>query len=153
MLKEACKAGVWALGVALLVGGFAVVGYADDEDVPPPPVPDGYKGKKMPAGWWKDPQIIEAGKQVYVGKANEEVKCAECHGEDGEPTRKGRGARDFRKAQLIDRMSDDFWFWRISEGVPKTKMKGLKDLLTEEQRWQVMAYEYTFSKGAAKPRE
>lgn len=153
MLNGACKAWVWALGVALLVGGFAAVGFGGEEEKELPPVPDSYKGKKMPAGWWADPKMIEAGKQIYEGKANPKVECAECHGTDGQPTRKGRGARDFRKAKIIDRMGDDFWFWRVSEGVPKTKMKGWKKLLSEEQRWQVMAYEYTFSKGAAKPRE
>ena len=33
----------------------------------------------------------------------------------------------------------------MSEGVPKTKMKAWKQFLSEEQIWQVMAYEHQFS--------
>lgn len=126
---------------------LAILGIGEAELVPLVPVPADYQEKKMPEGWWTDPKVIEAGRQIYEGKVNPEVKCFECHGSDGVPTRKGRGARDFRNAKNINRYTDDFWFWRISEGVPKTKMVGWKDQITEEQRWQVMAYEHTFSHG------
>ena len=46
--------------------------------------------------------------------------------------------------------SDSVWFWRISEGVPNTKMKAWKSKLSEEDRWKVMAFERTFGlKGKA----
>ena len=38
-------------------------------------------------------------------------------------------------------------FWRVSEGVKKTKMKAWKESLTEEQRWQVIAYIHAYSHG------
>jgi len=41
--------------------------------------------------------------------------------------------------------SDSTWFWRVSEGVPKTKMKAWKEKLSEEDRWKVIAFEHTFS--------
>lgn len=134
---------------------LAIFGFGEEQELAPlVPVPDEYKGKQMPAGWWTDPKVLEAGKQIYEGKANPEVKCFECHGADGVPTRKGRGARDFRNATNTNRFSDEYWFWRISEGVPKTKMQGWKEHLSEEQRWQVMAYEHTFSHGGkAEPHE
>ncbi|MHB8483425.1 MAG: c-type cytochrome, partial [Nitrospiria bacterium] len=47
----------------------------------------------------------------------------------------------------MNQFSDSYWFWRISEGVPKTKMPSWKARLTEEQRWKAMAYEHTFSHG------
>jgi hypothetical protein len=40
--------------------------------------------------------------------------------------------------------SDSVWFWRISEGVPNTKMKAWKSKLSDEDRWKVMAFERTF---------
>ena len=41
-------------------------------------------------------------------------------------------------------------FWRVSEGVPNTKMKAWKEHLTEQQIWEVIAYDHTFSdKGQA----
>ena len=40
--------------------------------------------------------------------------------------------------------SDAAWFWRVNEGVPKTKMKPWKTKLTEEEIWKVIAYERTF---------
>jgi mono/diheme cytochrome c family protein len=80
------------------------------------------------------------------------VGCVDCHGKDGKP--KKRGVKNMTSAKVFNRYSDSFWFWRISEGVPKTKMKPWKDDLTEEQRWQVMAYEHTFSHGGkAEPHE
>ena len=134
---------------------MAIFGIREEQEVAPlVPVPDNYKGKKMPEGWWADPKVVEAGREIYEGKVNPEVKCFECHGSDGVPTRKGRGARDFRNTKNMNRFTDEYWFWRISEGVPKTKMQGWKDLLSEEQRWQVMAYEHTFSHGGkAEPHE
>ena len=56
-----------------------------------------------------------------------------------------KGARDLRDQKNTGRFSDSFWFWRVAEGVPKTKMKSWKALLSEEQIWQVMAYEHQFS--------
>jgi hypothetical protein len=41
--------------------------------------------------------------------------------------------------------SDSVWFWRISEGVPNTKMKPWKSKLTEEDRWKLILYERNFA--------
>ena len=119
------------------------LGGDDEAVVEHPPVPAEYKDKHMPAGGWTDPKAIEEGRKIFMGLVNPEVKCAKCHGEDGKPVK--AGARDFRQGKRMDTYEDSFWFWRISEGVPKTKMKPWKDLLTEAQRWQVMAFEHTFS--------
>ena len=90
------------------------------------------------------PQALEAGKAIYEGKTNPKVKCVGCHGEDGKPTRKGRGAPDFSDPSKA-RVSDAHWFWQISEGKRRTKMRSHKKHLTEEQRWQVIAYLRTFA--------
>jgi Cytochrome C oxidase, cbb3-type, subunit III len=110
--------------------------------VAPPPPPAEYADKHMPAGWWADDKIIEEGRQIFIGAKNIDVNCASCHGKDGKPVK--AGARDFRNTERMKLYSDSVWFWRISEGVPNTKMKAWKSKLPEEDRWKVMAFERTF---------
>ena len=124
----------------VLSGGMAY----SEEPVPLPEVPAEYADKKMPAGWLTDAKVIEEGALIYSGEVNPQVNCASCHGKDGKPVKKG--ARDFRDKAQMGRMSDAFWYWRVSEGVPKTKMKAWKSMLSEEQIWQVIAFERQFSK-------
>ena len=126
--------------VLVFVGGKA---YAEDP-APLPEVPAEYADKKMPAGFLTDPKVLAEGALIYTGEANPQVNCASCHGKDGKPVKKG--ARDFRDKAQMSRMSEAFWFWRVSEGIPKTKMKAWKSQLSEEQIWQVIAYERQFSK-------
>lgn len=150
MRRRAVQAAYMGVAMMGLVLGITVA-YGDE---PLPPVPPEYNNHSMPKGWWTDPKVIAAGKKIYMeGMPDEEgkiQKCAKCHGEDGNP--KLRGARDFRAETKINRYSDSYFFWRVSEGVPKTKMKGWKERLTDEQRWQVIAYVHTFSHGG-KPEE
>ena len=141
-------------GMSILMMGSALIlsgGMAFAEEEPPlPPVPAEYADKKMPAGGWTDPKAIEEGALIYSGELNPQVNCGSCHGKDGKPVKKG--ARDMRDPKNICRWSDSFWYWRISEGIPKTKMKAWKSMLSEEQIWHVMAYEHQFSHGG-KPSE
>jgi len=135
------------MGCALVLSG----GMASAEDLPPlPPIPAEYADKHMPAGGWTDPKAIEEGAKIYSGESNPVVNCGSCHGKDGQPVKKG--ARDLRDPKNVGRFSDSFWYWRIAEGIPKTKMKAWKSLLSEEQIWQVMAFEHQFSHGG-KPAE
>ena len=110
--------------------------------VPPPPAPAEYADKHMPAGWWSDPNIVEEGKQIFIGAKNPDVNCSSCHGKDGKPVK--AGARDFRVTDRMKLYSDSVWFWRISEGVPNTKMKSWKSKLSEEDRWKLVAFERNF---------
>ncbi|WDT76337.1 MAG: cytochrome c [Candidatus Manganitrophus sp.] len=131
----------------------------EDDDKALKPVPKAYADKHMPKGWWTDPKIVEEGKKLfetvmlefeYKGK-KEEVKegCATCHGIDPKKDRpKQRGARDFRVPKKMNQYSDSYWFWRVSEGVPKTKMPAWKDKLKEEEIWKIIAYEHTMSHGS-----
>jgi mono/diheme cytochrome c family protein len=131
---------IMMMGSALILSG----GMAFAEEEPPlPPVPAEYADKHMPAGGWTDPKAIEDGALIYSGEINPQVNCGSCHGKDGKPVKKG--ARDMRDPKNICRWSDSFWYWRISEGVPKTKMKAWKSQLSEEQIWHVMAFENQFS--------
>ncbi len=130
----------------LIIGGvaFLAAGCAEEQEStgPPPPAPPEYADKHMPAGWWADEKIIAEGKEIFEGVKNIDVNCSSCHGKDGKPVK--AGARDFRKGERMKLYSDSVWFWRISEGVPNTKMKAWKSKLSEEDRWKAMAYERTF---------
>ena len=136
----------YLLGVAMLgCAGWLVGGCAEEKESmePPPPAPAEYADKHMPAGWWADEKIIAEGKEIFEGVKNIDVNCSSCHGKDGKPVK--AGARDFRKGERMKLYSDSVWFWRISEGVPNTKMKAWKSKLTDENdRWKAMAYERTF---------
>ncbi len=110
--------------------------------VPPPAPPAEYADKHMPAGWFADPKIAEEGKEIFIGAKNPDVNCASCHGKDGKPVK--AGARDFRVTDRMKLYSDSVWFWRISEGVPNTKMKAWKSKLSEEDRWKLVAFERNF---------
>ena len=117
-----------------LIGGALTLATADEA------VPPDYAGKVMPPGWQSDPKVLTAGKEIYEGKAKPDVNCAKCHGNDGKPTRLGKGAPDLSDPAEGGKHSDTHWFWRISEKKSGTTMPGYKDKLTEEQRWQAIAY-------------
>lgn len=131
----------------LIIGSLVLVGCGGGEGpiVAPPAPPPEYADKHMPEGWWTDPQIIEQGRLIFIGEENIDVNCSSCHGKDGKPVK--RGARDFRVADRMSLYSDSVWFWRIAEGVPRTKMKAWKAKLPEEDIWKVIAYEHSFSHG------
>jgi mono/diheme cytochrome c family protein len=112
---------------------------------PPKPVPAEYANKHMPEGWWTDPKIFADGKEIFEGRFDVDVNCASCHGKTGKP--KKRGARDFRVQDRMKLYSDSYMLWRVSEGVPKTKMKAWKKKLSEEDRWKVIVYLHKFSHG------
>lgn len=136
------KSGLFVIGV-IMAGVVASCGGGGQDMSPVKPVPAEYANYHMPEGWWTDPKIMEEGKQIYEGKFDVDVNCSSCHGVTGAP--KKRGARDFRVAERMKLYSDSYMFWRISEGVPHTKMKSWKKKLTEEQRWKVMAYLWHFT--------
>ncbi len=131
--------------ISLFGGSLLMVSCTGGEGpiAPPPPVPAEYAEKRMPEGWWTDPKIIEEGRLIFTGEENIDVNCASCHGKDGKPVK--RGARDFRVQERMSLYSESAWYWRIAEGVPRTKMKPWKGKLSEEEIWKVIAYEHTFS--------
>lgn len=83
------------VGLSALMVGCALIlsgGMASAEDLPPlPSPPPEYADKKMPAGWWTDPKVIEEGGKIYRGEFKTEVNCSSCHGADGTPKKKGHG--------------------------------------------------------------
>ncbi len=131
---------------------------AEEKVKPLKPVPKAYANKNMPKGWWTDLEIIEEGKKIFETTVLEyEFKrktrtakegCATCHGINPQKDRpKKRGSPDFRIGERVNRFSDSYWFWRVSEGVAKTRMPGWKEKLTEAEIWKVIAYQHTWSHG------
>jgi len=129
------------MGLGLLIG--CTGGEGEGPIVPPPPAPGEYADMHMPADWWGDAGKMEEGRLLYIGETNPDVNCASCHGKDGKPVK--AGARDFRNAERMKLYSDSVWFWRISEGVPNTKMKAWKSKLSEEDRWKLVLYERNYA--------
>ncbi len=108
-------------------------------------IPKEYQDKHIPQGWWTDPNVLAEGKKIFEGMVNPEVVCAACHGRDGKPIL--TGARDLRDAAYVNKMTDSYMYWRVSDGVPLTPMTPWKDKLKEDQIWKVIAYAHTFSHG------
>ncbi|MFQ5543438.1 MAG: c-type cytochrome [Nitrospiria bacterium] len=140
----------------ILSHGWTVA--ADNKVKPLKPVPKTYANKHMPKGWWTNPKIIEEGEKIFYTTVLEyrfkrktrtaKEGCATCHGIDPQKDRtKKRGSPDFRISERVNRFSDSYWFWRISEGVAKTRMPPFKDKLSEEEIWKVIAYQHTWSHG------
>lgn len=79
-----------------------------------------------------------AGRGIYT------QNCAVCHGLEGY----GNGPNSLsleKKPPNFSRpyykqYSDEFWFYRVSEGVVGTRMPRWAETLTEEQRWYLVAY-------------
>jgi len=153
---------------SLMAGAMAVLALALWGTNPPPtrangdmheekgghahvPAPLEYADVHVPLSVWTDPMMIARGKEIYT------VRCAVCHGDQGD----GKGPAglalplkppDFRDKDGVAEMRDNYWFWRVSEGgqVEPFKSKGSamppwKGELSVEDRWAVMAYQHTYS--------
>ena len=134
------------LGIGFLVclgWASAMADEGAEEAIPPE-----YTGKIMPAKMHDDPKARVTGKEIYEGKVNPDVNCARCHGIDGKPTKLGKGAPDLSAPTASKKHSDAQWFWRVSEKTVGSIMPGYKDKLSEEQRWQVIAYLRTLTKSS-----
>ncbi len=132
--------------------------FADEpqQQKPLKPVPKAYAEKKMPTGWWTDEKIIAEGKRIFettVLKYEFKRKmrtakngCATCHSIDEKTDLpKKRGSPDFRISKRVNRFSEAYWFWRVAEGVPKTRMPPWKEKLSEGEIWKTIAYQHTWS--------
>ena len=99
-------------------------------------VPEPYTGLKAPEV--NDESLI-SGEQLYV------QNCLVCHGETGMgdgPAATGLDPAPAPIGHTTQMLADDLVFYRISEGGMEfeTSMPAWKDILTEEQRWDVIAY-------------
>ena len=96
-------------------------------------VPADYTGKTNPLS----ADASAEGAQVF------KTNCETCHGSQGHgdgPVGEALDPKPMNLAELQTVASDDYLFWRISEGRPGTSMPPWKNILTEEQSWQIVAF-------------
>lgn len=87
-------------------------------------------------------ELPEQARDLYL------MVCATCHGEQGDG---GGGAgqafnpppADFTTVE-VQKQSDGALFWKISEGRPPG-MLGYRQILSDEERWQLVTYLRTFA--------
>lgn len=97
------------------------------------PVPAEYAGLTNPLG----ADAVDEGAEVFG------INCEVCHGPRGYgdgPAGQSLEPRPLNLAELQAKASDDFLFWRISEGKPGTAMVPWKGILTDEQIWQTVSF-------------
>ncbi|HEY9680180.1 MAG TPA: cbb3-type cytochrome c oxidase subunit II [Oculatellaceae cyanobacterium] len=79
-----------------------------------------------------------AGRGIYT------QNCAVCHGLEGYGNGPNSISLEKKPANFsrafFKQYPDEFWFYRVSEGVPGTRMPRFQEVLTEEQRWYLVAY-------------
>lgn len=79
-----------------------------------------------------------AGRGIYT------QNCASCHGLDARGNGPNSISLEKKPANFTrpfyKQYPDEFWFYRVSEGVPGTRMPRFGEVLTEEQRWYLVAY-------------
>ncbi len=102
-------------------------------------LPAAYAGLSNPLK--ADEKTIETGRKLY------EENCASCHGPAGRGDGEAGKDLDPKPANIafvIDKpiATDGFLMWTLSEGGERlgTAMPTFKDVLTEEQRWQIIIY-------------
>jgi mono/diheme cytochrome c family protein len=95
----------------------------------------------------KGPLKMEAN-DVKAGEALFTQTCVICHGIKGEGNGMAGAALIPKPANLtlnsVQSQTDGELFWKITNGNPP--MSAYKDILTETQRWQLVAYLRTFKK-------
>lgn len=120
--------------------------HAHDEWVDPPA-----EYAEVSGGHWAELDAIKRGESIF------ETQCAACHGVDGQGTGPVAGSLAHRPADLTNHFhaqpgtGDAYLFWRVSEGgtvepfrSQGSAMPAFKDILDNEQRWDVLAYIHTF---------
>lgn len=108
--------------------------------------PDEYRttteaGRKLMARKNVDTNAVasaNAGRGIYT------QNCAACHGLQAEGNGPNSISLEKKPANFTrpfyKQYPDEFWFYRVSEGVPGTRMPRFGEVLTEEQRWYLVAY-------------
>ncbi len=140
------KSGWMALAFSTAVLGLAAMPAAQQ--------PASKSGWDLPpeAQTLKSPLTVDA-KVIASGKATFKEKCQKCHGPQG----KGDGPdadpdaaedMDLTTPKRASRNPDGVVFYKAWNGRKKPKMPAVKEDLTKEQLWAVVAYVQTLRKTA-----
>jgi len=89
-----------------------------------------------------DKKVLSAGKKLYS------QMCSVCHGTKGKGDGIAGGALNPKPTNFtsadVQEQSDGALFWKLNEG--RSPMASYKDVLEEEQLWQLVSYMRTFKK-------
>ena len=114
-------------------------------------IPKTYQGQKNIVT--PDQASISRGEEMYI------VNCATCHGDGGMGDGPSMPALDPAPAPLAHTsmmLSDDYLYWRISEGGSQppfsSAMPAWKEVLDKQDRWDVINYLRALGSGQVKPR-
>ncbi|NIJ53070.1 c-type cytochrome [Dyadobacter arcticus] len=84
----------------------------------------------------EEPLTLAQGEELFT------LYCASCHGDEGYGDGAAGGALGQKPANFHDTLvkvqSDGALFWKISTG--RGNMPPFKDVFSDEQRWQLVAY-------------
>lgn len=132
--------------ILILFSGVSLVGFSSGNDFP---VNDFSKNLSQQDRWiapaWTDtlkspyhdePLTLAQGEDLFS------LYCASCHGDSGYGDGAAGGALGQKPANfhdtLVTKQSDGALFWKLSTG--KGNMPPFKDVFSDEQRWQLIAY-------------
>lgn len=105
--------------------------------------PDADNLKSPVAG---SPSLIAEAKTLYT------ANCGPCHGDKGRgdgPAAPGLNTRPAdHTSEAVQRQSDGAIFWKLSEG--RAPMPPYKNVFTDQQRWELVAYIRTLARGGKK---
>ncbi len=127
--------------LAILTAGYAAVSLAQTRVFDGKwlhRVPDEDRARKNPFA--RNPQAIAAGHQLFL------ANCAKCHAADAN----GRPNRPSLRTERIRHATDGELAWMLLHGNP---FKGMPQWssLSDDQRWQVIAYLRTLPPGHPRP--
>lgn len=145
------------IGILGLAVSAAVVGTAAAPSAQQPAAQTSKSGWDLPpeAQTLKNPLAVDA-KVIASGKAIFKEKCQKCHGPQG----KGDGPdadpdaqedMDLTNAKRAAKNPDGVVFFKAWNGRKKPKMPAVKEDLTKEQLWSVVAYVQTLRKPSTTP--
>lgn len=128
-------------GVALAISGYTAGSFAQTRVFDGKwlhRVPDEDRARKNPFA--HNPQAIAAGHQLFLGN------CAKCHAADAN----GRPNRPSLRTERIRHATDGELAWMLLHGNPYKGMPQWSSL-SDDQRWQIIAYLRTLPPGHARP--
>jgi mono/diheme cytochrome c family protein len=100
--------------------------------------PDKARARQNPLE--KDPEAVAAGRILF------EQRCAECHGDNAEGSKRGPSLR----AAEVQNAEPGAIFWILTNGVVRKGMP-VWSKLPEPQRWQLVSYIKSLRPAAVKP--